>query len=84
MRRSSRKRSDGLDPQRVVAAAVQAFLDGEPDQRRAEADDGHLRRRGGAVAIGVVVGIGARALYRRARAFDLEQAARALEQRIKN
>jgi hypothetical protein len=86
MRRSDRKRGDGLDPQRVVAAAVEAFLASDSGGRRAEADEEHARRRvgGGTLALGVVLGIGARALYGRARKLDLVQVARAVEQRIVN
>jgi len=86
MSRSSSKRSDGLDPQRVVRAALEAYLDGGADARQAQVDDGHARRRigGGALALGVVLGIGARALYRRAREFDLERVARAVERRMVN
>jgi hypothetical protein len=85
MSRSSRRRSADLDPQRVLAAAIDAFLDGESAERHANVDR-HARRRvnGGAVALGVVIGIGARSLYRRAREFDLERVARAVEQRIVN
>jgi hypothetical protein len=81
MRRSS-KGSDGFHPERIVSAAVGAFLDGQPGGRDEHADKKHARRRGGAVALGVVIGIGGRALYRRAREFDLESAARAVEKRL--
>jgi hypothetical protein len=67
-------------------AAVEAFLGGAPAGRH-EAPEPRRARRGlgaGALALGVVVGIGARAVYRRARDFDLEQAARAVERRIMN
>jgi hypothetical protein len=87
MMRSTRERSDGFDPERLVVAAVEAFLGGDARAREQEADDGHVRRRvgrGGAVALGVAVGLGARVLYRRARDFDLERAARAVERRIVN
>jgi hypothetical protein len=89
MRRRDRKGGDGFDPQRVVMAAVEAFMEGQTAGRRAEdveSDDHRGRRRvsRGAVALGVVVGIGARGLYRRARSFDLERVARAVEKRMVN
>lgn len=84
MRRSGKR--SGVDVQRVVAAAAEAFLDGDAHAGRPAEEEDHGRRRFGvgAVAVGVVAGIGARALYRRARALDLEDVARAVEQRIVN
>lgn len=82
---SGKRRSDGFDPERIVTAAVEAFLDGDTGERREQGRDKHARRRvGGGVALGVVIGFGTRALYRRARDFDLERVARGVERRIVN
>ncbi|HYV14572.1 MAG TPA: hypothetical protein VE972_00960 [Conexibacter sp.] len=81
----SGKRDDGFNPERIVTAAVDAFLGSESGGRDVHVDEKHARRRrGGAVALGVIIGIGTRALYRRAREFDLERAARAVEKRMVN
>jgi hypothetical protein len=86
MSRSGRKSSNGFDPERMLRVAVEAFMDGGSRGRGAERNGRRGRRvgAGGAVAVGVVVGVGARALYVRARDFDLERAARAVEKRIVN
>lgn len=84
---SRRDRTNGFDPQRVVMAAVEAFLAGESAaHRRAEVEERPARRRigGGSVMLGVGIGIGARTLYRRARALDVERVARAVERRLVN
>jgi hypothetical protein len=76
-----------VDIERVIGAAVDSYLRGED---RGSEGDSHGRRgeRGrlggvGGLAIGVGLGLAARAAYRRARSIDLESAAGALEQRLK-
>jgi hypothetical protein len=84
---SRRDRTNGFDPQRVLMAAVEAFLAGESGARpRAPAEERSARRHvsGGSVMLGVGIGIGARSLYHRVRALDLEQVARAVERRLVN
>jgi hypothetical protein len=86
MRRSGRK-GTRLDPERLVRAAVEAYLDGASRERHGEREHDHARRRlsgGSALALGVAIGLGARALYRRARDLDLERVARTIERRLVN
>ncbi len=72
-----------IDVERLATAAVDSFLHGE------DGDRGHDRQRrgglrtAGAVAVGVGLGVAARTAYRRVRAIDMEDAATALEQRLK-
>ncbi|HYI79617.1 MAG TPA: hypothetical protein VEW67_02005 [Thermoleophilaceae bacterium] len=75
-----------VDIERVVTAAVDSFLqDGEDGARRAGRGRGGRGRLGtaSAVAIGVGLGLAGQAAYRRVRAIDLENAASALEDRLK-
>ncbi len=86
MRRSTRKASSGLAPDRIVKAAVEAYLDGAQPRREERPERKDSRRASGASALapGVVIGVGARAVYRRAREVDLAQVARAVERRLVN
>jgi hypothetical protein len=76
-----------VDIERVVGAAVDAFLRGDAGESEGHAHDrgsGRKRLRGaGALAAGVGLGLAGRAAYRRVRQIDLESAAEALEQRLK-
>jgi hypothetical protein len=74
-----------VDINRMAASALQAYLENERDK-------GHLReRRGnrrlggvGAVALGVGLAVAARAVYNRARSFDLERVAGAVEEKLRD
>lgn len=72
-----------VDFNRIAAAAAEALL--ADDERRADRHVAKAPRFGrvGALAVGVGLGIAARAAYRRARSFDLEQVAGSLEDRLK-
>lgn len=73
-----------VDIERVAAAAVDSFLNGDDDRRRRDGSSpgrGWLRTAG-PVAVGVGLGVAARTAYRRLRAVDLETAAAALERRL--
>lgn len=75
-----------VDINRVATAALEAFLDdeGQEGQPAKHNGDGNGRLGGvGAVALGVGLAVGARAVYNRARRFDLERAGEALESRLK-
>lgn len=78
-----------IDINRIAAAAAQSYLD---EHRRSvngrvreggKWEGGGRRLRGvGAVALGVGLAVAARAVYSRARSFDLERAAGKVEDRL--
>lgn len=78
-----------IDIERVVAATVDSFLHG--DEEKPAQDSGGGGEGGGrqalgatgALAVGVGMGLAARAVYRRVRQLDLESVAQALEDRLK-
>lgn len=72
-----------LDLNRIATAALESFLqdDGEQRARRKESRSHHLSGVG-AVAVGVGLTVAARAAYSRARQLDLEQVARAVEDKL--
>ena len=75
-----------VDINRIASAALEALLDEEGDkgQPAKQSDNGSGRLGGaGAVALGVGLAVGARAIYNRARRFDLERAGEALESKLK-
>jgi hypothetical protein len=78
-----------IDLNRVVAAAADAFLEGDDRSHDDRSQNGNrpTRRHGlgtaGALATGVVLAAAARAAYARARRLDLEQVAGAVEERLK-
>jgi len=86
MTRSDRKGSGGLAPERIVQAAVEAYLGGTERGRDQHPERKDSRRKSGvsALALGVAIGVGARVAYRRVRAIDLAQVARAVERRMVN
>jgi len=85
-RRSDRRSGGGLAPERIVQAAVEAYLGGAQPARdeRDERERSHRGSGVSALALGVAIGVGARVAYRRARAVDLAQVARAVERRMVN
>jgi hypothetical protein len=71
-----------VDINRIATAALESFLDEEGRPAR-DAGSGNRRLGGvGAVALGVGLAVGARALYNRARRFDLERVAGAIEDKL--
>ncbi|HEX8688804.1 MAG TPA: hypothetical protein VF729_01015 [Solirubrobacterales bacterium] len=71
-----------VDINRIAAAALESLLSEEkPPARRGESGN---RRWGsvGAVALGVGLAVGTRAVYNRARRFDLERVAGAIEDKL--
>jgi hypothetical protein len=71
-----------VDLTRITAAALEALLQDEGEPAKA-ADNGGRRLGGvGAVALGVGLAVGARAVYNRARQFDLERVGQAIENKL--
>jgi len=71
-----------VDFNRIAAAALESLLQDEDEPAKA-ADDGGRRLSGvGAVALGVGLAVGARAIYSRARQFDLERVGQAIENKL--
>ena len=72
-----------VDYNRIAAAVVEALL-GE-EERAADRHGKSARRFGGvgALALGIGLGVAARAAYRRARSIDLEQVAGFVEDKLK-
>lgn len=69
------------DLHRIATAALESFLQEERPARREESRNHHLGGVG-AVAVGVGLAIAARAVYNRARRFDLERVAGAVEDKL--
>ncbi len=76
-----------VDINRIAASALQAFLENERNEGRPPAHEerGNRRLGGvGAVALGVGLAVAARAAYNRARNFDLERVAGAVEEKLRD
>lgn len=71
-----------VDINRIATAALESFLS-EEEQPAQGRESGNRRWGGvGAVALGVGLAVGARAVYNRARRFDLERVAGAIEDKL--
>jgi hypothetical protein len=76
-----------VDVERLIGTAVDSFLHGEDgggkgNSSRRHETKGRLGATAG-LAVGVGLGLAARAAFRRLRDIDLEQAAGSLEERLK-
>jgi hypothetical protein len=73
-----------MDFEKLAAAAVESFLDGDQEGAGESREPKRHRLRGaGAVALGVGLAVAGHAAYTRVRNFDLEQFAGAVEERLK-
>ncbi|HMJ04059.1 MAG TPA: hypothetical protein VK506_14050 [Conexibacter sp.] len=73
-----------IDLQRIAASAVDSYLRQSPPKRDEQPAGEHRHRLGGAraLAVGVVLGAGARVAYGRLRKLDLARVAGAVERRL--
>jgi hypothetical protein len=76
-----------IDLNRIAAAAAESYLkvsEGSPNGQSAPQKEEKRRRFGaaGAIALGAGLAVAARAVYDRARRFDLEQAAGRVEDKL--
>jgi hypothetical protein len=74
-----------VDINRMAASALDAYLDRERNDGHPREERGNRHLGGiGAVALGAGLAVAARALYNRARHFDLERVAGAVEEKLRD
>jgi hypothetical protein len=72
-----------IDLNRIAAAAVETFLGDDEHQADRHVESRRHRFGGvGALALGVGLGVAARAAYRRVRSIDLERVAGSVENKL--
>jgi len=74
-----------VDINRMAASALDAYLENERNEGHPREERGTSRLGGiGAVALGVGLGVAARAVYSRVRSLDLERVASAVEEKLRD
>lgn len=83
-----RDKEKPIDLNRILASAVDAFLDVDQDHANGNGESKSEKRQDqgigpvGSVAIGVALAAGARAAYSRIKRFDVQEVAEKVEQRL--